>query len=175
LASGSWAGISAERFARDLGEGTHSRPVEAIGGVGLRSSGTSRSAIGIDDVVASVQSEMIPFDRNYWRSGPNLASSIERFDREWDAIGAGVLAAPAQGRRDIARNALRARETAALLATARWINASALDRDETRGLHRRSDFPTLDPAQVHHVVSGGLDRVWVRREPVRSTEKALAS
>jgi succinate dehydrogenase/fumarate reductase flavoprotein subunit len=175
LASGSWAGISAERFARDLGEGAHSRAVEAIGGVGLRSSGTGRSAVGIDEVVASVQSEMIPFDRNYWRSGPNLAASIERFDREWDAIGAGALAAPAGGRRDAARNALRARETAALLATARWINASALDRDETRGLHRRSDFPNLDPAQVHHVVSGGIDRVWVRHEPVRRTEKALAS
>ena len=39
------------------------------------------------------------------------------------------------------RGRRREREVAAMLATARWICASALERRETRGIHRRRDFP----------------------------------
>lgn len=175
FASGSWAGRSAARFARGVGTPAQTRALEGLGGVGVRPLRSTRSALALRDVLASVQSEMIPFDRNYWRSGPNLAASLQRFDREWAEIREGVLAEEAGTSRDRARSVLRARETAAMLATARWINASAIDRNETRGLHRRSDFPNLDPGQVHHLIAGGLDRVWVRREPVQPTEKALAS
>ena len=41
------------------------------------------------------------------------------------------------------RGRRREREVAAMLATARWICASALERRETRGIHRRRDFPIL--------------------------------
>jgi L-aspartate oxidase len=53
------------------------------------------------------------------------------------------------------------RETAALLATARWSVATAAVRKESRGLHRREDHPTPDPALAARLLSGGLDRVWV--------------
>ncbi len=46
-----------------------------------------------------------------------------------------------------------------MIASARWIFASALERTESRGLHRRSDYPDLDPTQHQHVVTGGLDDV----------------
>jgi succinate dehydrogenase/fumarate reductase flavoprotein subunit len=119
---------------------------------------------------------MIPFDRNYWRNGVHLDASLARFGREWAEIRDGSLTMDgAETARDAARGLLRAREAAAMLATARWINASALARTETRGLHRRSDFPDLDPAQEHHLISGGLDHVWVHRRPVGATETALAS
>jgi succinate dehydrogenase/fumarate reductase flavoprotein subunit len=128
-----------------------------------------------EHLIASVQSEMIPFDRNYWRSGPKLAASIERFDREWIEVRDGLAAEHVGDRRAAAREVIRVREAAAMLATARWINVSALDRTETRGLHRRSDFPNLDPAQTYHLVTGGLDKVWLRRQPVIKTKEALAS
>jgi succinate dehydrogenase/fumarate reductase flavoprotein subunit len=49
------------------------------------------------------------------------------------------------------------------------MNSSALERPETRGLHRRSDFPNLDPNQTHHLISGGVDQIWVRRRAVDPT------
>ena len=48
------------------------------------------------------------------------------------------------------------------MATARWMYSSALERRETRGMHRRQDYPELDAAQQHHLISGGLDQVWVK-------------
>ena len=45
-----------------------------------------------------------------------------------------------------ARARRRGREIDAMLATARWICASALERRETRGIHRRRDFPAVDDA-----------------------------
>ena len=43
-----------------------------------------------------------------------------------------------------ARDRRREREVAAMLAVARWICASALERCETRGIHRRRDFPACN-------------------------------
>lgn len=176
FASGTFAARAAVRFSRQFAGSLRSRKVERIGGAGLRPARARRSDFAVKDIIASVQSEMIPFDRNYWRSGPNLMASIERFDREWRDV-RDSLAPPAEPEpRALAREAVRVREAAAMLATARWINVSALARTETRGLHRRSDFPNIDPAQTHHLISGGLDKVWLRRQEVRrSREEALAS
>lgn len=175
FASGTFAGKAAVSFARQFAGPLQARNVKRIGTVGLRPQHRPRDIV-LKDIVASVQSEMLPFDRNYWRSGPNLSASLERFGREWTDLREGLAPAPAADARSSARAALRARETAALLATARWINVSALERTETRGLHRRSDFPNLDPSQTYHLITGGLDRVWIRHEPVRRTEReALAS
>ncbi len=49
-----------------------------------------------------------------------------------------------------------------MTATARWILASALQRRETRGIHRRRDHPALDPLQTHRIVTGGVDAPFVR-------------
>lgn len=177
FASGSWSGEAAARFAKRLGPSVDVRTVRAIGATGLHAASTRRSDVSIADVTASVQSEMIPFERNYWREGTQLDASLQRFGREWAAIGAGTLTAETSTARDAVRELLRSREAAAMLATARWINVSALARTETRGLHRRSDFPDLDPAQKHHLISGGLDDLWVHRREVSpaATATALAS
>ncbi len=142
---------------------------------GLRTANKRKSGVSVADVTASVQAEMIPFDRNYWRSGVNLANSLERFGREWREISSGSLLDGASDARGAARDLMRSRETTAMLATARWINASALERTETRGLHRRSDFPDLDPAQEHRLLSGGLDDIWVRRTTATAAAAAIAS
>lgn len=174
FASGSWAGRSATTFARRLGN-LAGRPTEEIGEAGLRPRRSADDALSTQELITGIQAEMLPLDRNYWRFGPHLEASLQRFGREWDAVRDGLVPAPTPAPRDV----LRARETAAMLATARWINLSALERTETRGLHRRSDFPDLDPAQTHHLISGGLDRIWVERQPTTHSRhpelQALAS
>ncbi len=49
---------------------------------------------------------------------------------------------------------------------ARLIAACALHREESRGAHRRRDFPQLDPAlDLHHaVVRPGQPPIWERWE-----------
>jgi aspartate oxidase len=54
------------------------------------------------------------------------------------------------------------RAAAAIVATARWVIASARERRETRGTHYRDDARDTDPAQARRLLSGGLDHVWVR-------------
>jgi len=175
FASGSWSGEAAARFAKRLGPLANDRPVRQTGATGLHAASARKSDVTIADVTASVQAEMIPFERNYWRDGSQLSDSLVRFGAEWAAIGAGTLTGETATARDAARDLMRSREAAAMLATARWINASALERTETRGLHRRSDFPDLDPAQEHHLISGGLDKVWVQRRAATNGARALAS
>ena len=51
-----------------------------------------------------------------------------------------------------------------MVATARWMYASALERKETRGMHKHTDYPALDPGQQRRLSCGGLDQVWVRAE-----------
>lgn len=175
FASGTFAGRSAVMFARQFRGPLQARQVTRLGGAALQPARQRRDHVAVKDIIASVQSEMIPFDRNYWRSGHYLAASIERFDREWVDVRDGLGAAPNEDRRAAARDIVRVREAAAMLATARWINVSALERTETRGLHRRSDFPKLDPAQTYHLITGGLDKVWLRHQEVARTNQALAS
>jgi len=43
---------------------------------------------------------------------------------------------------------------------------AALSRTETRGMHRRDDFPKQDPAQHHRLIVSGLDTITVRRETI---------
>jgi succinate dehydrogenase/fumarate reductase flavoprotein subunit len=57
---------------------------------------------------------------------------------------------------------VRARESIALLAAARFAYRSALAREESRGLHRRLDRPELDARYTHHYATSGLDEVLVR-------------
>ncbi|OYD84419.1 FAD-dependent oxidoreductase [Azospirillum brasilense] len=162
IASGTWAGQAATAFARQVAAGTAGlagRPVHAIGGAGLRPAANPDPERTAEAVTRAVQQEILPLDRNYRRTGAGIAAALERLDGLWEAARDGLAPPAGATPRDI----VRAREAAALVATARWILASAGQRTETRGLHRRADFPGLDPAQHHHLLSGGLDRVWVRR------------
>jgi hypothetical protein len=48
--------------------------------------------------------------------------------------------------------------------------SSALERKETRGMHKHLDYPELDTNQQHYLISGGLDKVWVKAEPLSHVE-----
>ncbi|MBD2245706.1 FAD-binding protein [Nostoc sp. FACHB-888] len=163
LSSGYWAGQYAATYSLDLGKQANQRQVEAVGGVGFTSG--SQRQINSAEVIQATQAEVFPYDRNYFRTQEGLTASLQRLNSLWREIRTSQAADN--------HNILRTREAAAMVATARWMYSSALERKETRGMHRHLDYPELDQKQQHHLISGGLDQVWVIPEGLKS-EKELA-
>jgi len=156
LSSGFWAGAGAADFARAARSGAPRVALRA-GGAAL----VGRGAVPADSqaLVRAVQDEVFPFERNWFREGGKLHDSLGRLDALWERLRASAPAANAI-------DAVRAREATAMLATSRWMYRSALQRTETRGMHRRREHAAVDPAQRHRLLSGGLDEVWVSRHAV---------
>ncbi|MET0343822.1 MAG: FAD-binding protein [Polyangiales bacterium] len=156
IASGQWSGEGAARFAATLGPHAHARRVQRTGSVGITP--RSDAPYDADAIIQGVQGELFPLDKNFYRSERGLTASLATLDALWDALRAGP-------RHGSTRDVERGRIAAALTATARWAYRSGLARRETRNLQRRRDHPSRDPAQCHHLISGGLDDVYVRAAP----------
>ncbi len=169
LASGSWAGHSATLFAKRFGNSVASRKVESTGGAGLRPTGHRRADLDVDTLIRGVQDETLPVAKFYRRNGEYMTSALNKLNGLWNDAREGLAGDETLSGAAAARSVVRAREAASMIASARWIFASALERTESRGLHRRSDYPDLDPTQHQHVVTGGLDDVWVKRKPVSNS------
>ncbi|MGE8701164.1 MAG: FAD-dependent oxidoreductase [Achromobacter sp.] len=150
ISSGSWAGAGAAGHA--LAARGRGRTVIAAGAAGLRGNGAR--AADAAALVRAVQDEVMPFERNYFRTADVLEPSVARLDTRWHGLRSAAPAAAA--------DLLATREAAAMLATSRWMYRSALARRETRGMHKRYDFLEQDAAQYHHLSAGGLDEVWVQ-------------
>jgi succinate dehydrogenase/fumarate reductase flavoprotein subunit len=155
MSSGFWAGAGAADYARQLGPSAERRSLTRAGTVAL-DEGTDR-AFDPADVTRSVQEEVFPYDKNYFRTGETLAGSLDRLHGLWCIVRESGAAA--------SEHVVQAREAAAMLATARWMYLSALARTETRGMHKRLDHEKQDSGQRHYLVSGGLDELWVRSVP----------
>jgi succinate dehydrogenase/fumarate reductase flavoprotein subunit len=167
LSSGQWAGTGAASLARSRGLRAD-RPAEAIGGAGLRPQQTVASAPSAREVIATMQGEMLPFDKIIFRSGPRLAQSLSVLENAWTNI------ATSGQRQDVESG--KAREAAALVATARWCYAAAEARKESRGMHWRDDAPAQNDDFAHRLLVGGLDQVWTRLErPGREKLERVAS
>lgn len=151
LSSGFWAGAGAADFARQL-RAVAARPLrEAAASAG------QAAALDPAALTSAVQAEVFPLQHNWFRHADTLQASLQRLDALWQRT-RGAAAPP----RALAR---RTREATAMLAVARWMYRSALHRTETRGMHRRDEYPALDPAQQHHVITGGLEEVWLATAP----------
>jgi succinate dehydrogenase/fumarate reductase flavoprotein subunit len=150
ISSGRFAGRGAAEFARRVGP-PRDRTTRGVGGRALRPGQASR-AIDTDAIVEGVQKEVMPYDKNLFRSDRRLKESSAVLDALWKELDG---QAPGD-----ARGLIRAREAAAMVATARWMYASARRRTETRGMHKHDDFTSLDVAQQRCVLSGGLDSLW---------------
>ncbi|MGP3707884.1 FAD-dependent oxidoreductase [Gordonia paraffinivorans] len=152
MSSGSFAGTAAAREARSAGGAV---PMERLRGAGTVGLAITRGALTPDAAVTAAQQELIPFDKNYIRTGERMAPAVRALDSLWDEIAHGSYGAPTPAGR------IRAREAAAITAVGRWIYRSALARTESRGMSKRDDHPESDPAQKGPVLTGGLDDVWV--------------
>jgi succinate dehydrogenase/fumarate reductase flavoprotein subunit len=155
IASGSWAGRAAADFATREAGTIRDRRVTGLGQAGLRPAVSEHSDARADETVETVRQEFLPLERNFFRRGTALRESLYRLDRTWAELrdhlpGCGL-------------GAVKSREAAALTATSRCAYASALAREESRGMQRRLDFPAVDPEFTCSLEASGLDRIDVMR------------
>jgi succinate dehydrogenase/fumarate reductase flavoprotein subunit len=146
MATGTWAGEAAAKFARSLGTSLHTRVVSSAGPAGWGRSYEDPLALR-----RAVQDEILPLDRSFHRTRAGLDASAEKLAAVWSALRAngGDQAS------------IRAFELRSMAASARWIVASARYRQESRGIHRRIDLQGANTALgTEAVLSGGLDAVW---------------
>jgi len=159
LSSGLWAGAGAARHARD-----HGAPrglLEAAGTLTLRSGRATRAApddATLTRIVRELQTPMLHPMQILFRQQQALTQASELLEGHWQELQQRV---PAEG-----ALRLKARQTAAMVASARWITLAAQTRRESRGMHLRSDLPHTDPAQTHRLSVGGLHKLWIRPHAV---------
>ncbi|MGU3498446.1 FAD-dependent oxidoreductase [Mycobacterium sp. C31M] len=144
--SGGWAGRGAALFAQNRG-----RPTGALTVVGRP---------GAEDhqrIAHEVRDQVLPYEINYLRHADRLGPALDALDDLWAQI--------STDRPEPGADRLRAREAAAMLAHSRWMYHAALQRTESRGMHRRFDHTENDAAQQYRLLTAGLDQLWSLPEP----------
>jgi succinate dehydrogenase/fumarate reductase flavoprotein subunit len=154
LTSGQLGGAAAARLARVQGRRAGDR-AHHRGQAGLR---PTANVAPVDEraAIAAVRDEMLSYDKAFWRRRAGLLAAETRLDTVWREL--------ARHRRAEGLDQVASRETAALVATARWSTRAALTRNETRGLHVRVDAPDLMADGARRLLVGGLDSLWARFE-----------
>jgi succinate dehydrogenase/fumarate reductase flavoprotein subunit len=154
LTSGLLSGEAAAELARSAGRRAQEK-ARPQGTAGLRPRSITKK-VDRRSVLEVAQEEILPLDKNLFRSGAKLRDSLGRLDTAWRELRDHDHAAGA--------DAVSAREAAAVVATARLCYTAALTRDESRGMHERTDAPGQRPEQTRRLLVGGLDDVWTRPE-----------
>ncbi|WP_445638302.1 FAD-binding protein [Nostoc sp. DSM 114161] len=157
ISTGQWAGVGAAAFAKSLGALANERVARAAGQVGMHSNSPTSETFDNEAIVRGVQAQMFPLEKNYLRSEQKLLDSLAKLETLWQQL---------QGnpKQDTVRDIEFSRRAVALTAVARWAYFSALHRTETRSEHIRVDYPQTDPNQRYYQATGGLDKLWVRRD-----------
>lgn len=156
ICSGTWAGQGAAAFALANGKDASQRNLRSAGRYGVSQGENSFGTIDTKAVIEAVQNEVHPLEINYFRSESGLSKSLERLHRLWPQL-RGRAPESVQGR-------VKAREAAAMAATARWMYTAALARKETRGMHTLAEYPDQNPAMQHRLLVSGLEDISVRPE-----------
>ncbi len=103
------------------------------------------------DILSAASAEATHYDKNLFRSGPKLDASLHVLDNLWVVARDSLAGAGA--------SVLRARETASIVATARWSYTAAYHRRESRGQHQREDATGAQPRFARRQTVRGLDLV----------------
>lgn len=152
IASGYWAGHGASAYTKRRHTAAFRQHSAPIGQAGLRPR-EAAEPLDTRPFAEAVRAELAPLSRNYFRDGERLQQSLDRLDGLWR------IAVARLGGEGAAR--LKHRETAAVLAAARFSLTGALARRESRGIHRRTDYPGEAPGPVTRYALTGLDRITV--------------
>ncbi|PSB54207.1 pyridine nucleotide-disulfide oxidoreductase, partial [Chroococcidiopsis cubana CCALA 043] len=153
ISSGFWSGQSAAEYAVELRDKATQRRLVGIGEAGFKPQSDRPQHLAVSEVIRAVQAEVFPYERNYFRTEQGLSESLGMLHSLWEEI---------RHSQAEDKQIVQAREAAAMVATARWMYSSAIERKETRGMHKHLDYPEQDPQQQDYLVSGGLDKVWVK-------------
>jgi succinate dehydrogenase/fumarate reductase flavoprotein subunit len=164
MSSGTWAGRGAAGHAV-RGRSRAAENLRNAGRTGLRPTGSR--GVSAAEILSAAQAQLLPLETNYLRDGARIERAANALDEVWGH------ATEALGGTD-GPERVRARRAAAITAVGRLMYRSALARTESRGMSKRADFPDQDPAQHHHIVSGGLDTVSTGIAPVSAAVAAVA-
>jgi succinate dehydrogenase/fumarate reductase flavoprotein subunit len=178
VASGTWSGqAAARRAAADQAASGRTRAIGAAGTAGAvgrsgirvtRTVDAGPQALTVGDIEAirgTVSRELNDIDKNMLRTGDGMRRSLAVLDELWIQ-----LAGHATGAAD--RDGLRAREAAALVAAGRWVLNSAIAREESRGMHHRTDAPDRDPWFTRRITTSGRTTVLTTLAPVTEHQAA---
>jgi succinate dehydrogenase/fumarate reductase flavoprotein subunit len=123
------------------------------------------SPADIGEIRAAVSLELNDIGRNMFRTADGLGRSRAILDDLWARLAGYAPAGDGTDR-------LRAREAAALVAAGRWVLNAAVARQETRGMHHRTDAPDRDPRFARTVFTSGLDTVLTAVAPAHRADSA---
>jgi Succinate dehydrogenase/fumarate reductase, flavoprotein subunit len=158
ICSGTWAGQGAAEHARLLGSASAQREGRPAGQYGLASSARTGKTTEVQMLTENIRREVLPLEINYFRSVPVIQAALDRLNALWPEVH-GQPPETVQGK-------VRAREAAAMAATARWMYTAALARTETRGMHTLAEHPAMDPDQAHRLLVSGVEQIKLRKEAV---------
>ncbi|CAM3094122.1 FAD-binding protein [Paenibacillus lupini] len=161
ICSGTWAGKGAAAHALSHRQSAATRDLKPAGRYGLGGVASSfENVVPSQELIKEIQDQVLPLTINYFRTEQGLKQALHRLDNVWNRVNS-------QTPQNV-REQVRARETAAMAATARWMYTAALSRKETRsgGLHGLAEYPGQDEEQQHRLLVSGLEEVSVRTEQV---------
>ena len=152
ICSGTWAGEGAAAYALAETRKADTRPLLPAGRYGLTSTKSEqRSELSIREMISSIQQEVLPLEINFFRSEPVIKESLDRLNHLLPSLN-GLMSSTVQER-------VKSRESAGMLAVARWMYTAALVRKETRGLQALKEYPEMDPHQTHRITLSGIDDI----------------
>lgn len=165
MSSGTLSGKGAADFALRFGAQGTKRHLRGLSSITFVEQQGATEKFKTEQYVKAVQQEVAPYDKNLFRTEETLRQSLGRLDQLWQEIRQQPIVL------DV--DAIKVKEVAAMTETARLMYYSALERKESRGMHKRLDYPSLDENQRHRLISSGLDEISIRPQAIKSREDVL--